>query len=234
MNRKPLVLIPLAALLAGGAYLWQHRGPADEATTLTLQGNIDIRQVELAFNGNGRIARLEVREGQKVEAGQQLGQLDATRLQLQLAQAEAQVAAQQQTLARYQAGSRPEEIRQAQALRDAAQASVADVEQLLQRQQHLVEQQFLPQQQLDSTRFALDKARAQLRASEESLRLARLGPRREDTAAVRASLGALEAAAASLRHELAETRLLAPSAGIIQNRILEVGDMASPAKPVYT
>lgn len=232
--RKFIPIIPLILLIAGGIYVWQTRHGDEGNRVLRLQGNVDIRQVELAFNASGRIASLNVREGEKVEAGQLLGQLDGERLKLALAQAEAQVAAQQQTLARYQSGSRPEEIRQARAQRDAAQAAMADAEHVLQRQESLVEKQFLSRQQLDTSRFSLDKARAQLQASEETLHLAQLGPRKEDTGTVRANLAALEAAAATIRRDLAETELHAPSAGIVQNRILEVGDMANPAKPVLT
>ena len=61
---------------------------------LTLYGNVDIREVDLAFNGNERIATMMVAEGEQVEAGQQLAQLDTQRLQAAAVRAEAQVLAQ--------------------------------------------------------------------------------------------------------------------------------------------
>lgn len=235
MQKKIVLPVILALALAAGGIAWKKRHEnRAEPHILALQGNVDIRQVELAFNGSGRVAAVLVREGERVEPGQVVARLDTERLRLALTQAEAQVAAQRQLVARHLAGSRPEEIRQAQAQRDAAQATLADVEQLYRRQEELLARNFISHQQLDTTRFALDKARAQWQASEQSLRLVQLGPRKEDTAAVRANLTAMEAAAAVLQHDLSEGELRAPSAGIIQNRILEVGDMATPAKPVLT
>lgn len=234
MKPKILLIIPVVAAAVAGTLMWNRHQVQAPRSELTLQGNVDIRQVELAFNASGRIAGISVREGDRVGAGQLLATLDTERLRLSLAQAEAQTGAQRQVAARYRAGSRPEEIRQAQALRDSAKVAVADAESLYRRQLDLVAQNFVSQQQADSARFALDKARQQLRATEESLRLAELGPRQEDVAAAQASLAASEAAAAVIRRDILEGELRAPADGIIENRILEPGDMASPAKPVLT
>jgi HlyD family secretion protein len=233
MNKK--IVIPIAAvaalLVAGFFWFDKDKTPTNE---LTLHGNVDIRQVELAFNANGRISGIEVREGDRVKAGQLLARLDTERLRLSLQQAEAQVAAQQQVVKRYEAGSRPEEIRQARAQREAARVSMDDADNFYRRQQSLVARNFISQQQADNARFALDKARAQWQAANETARLAELGPRREDTAAARATLNANEAATAQLRRDISEGELRAPSDGLIEKRILEVGDMASPQKSVFT
>lgn len=232
--RKKLILLVVFAALFVAALAWVRHNGQPAATALTLQGNVDIRQVELAFNASGRIAALPVREGERVRAGQLLGRLDTQRLGLGLEQAEAQATAQRQVLARYEAGSRPEEIRQARAQRDAARAGLGDAEHFQQRQESLAARGFVSPQQADSARFALDKARAQLQAADETLRLAELGPRKEDIAAARATLAAQNAAADLLRHDIAEGELHAPVDGIIENRILEIGDMASPQRPVFT
>lgn len=234
MNKKKIILpvAALAALIAAGLF-WFDNGK-ESSNEVTLHGNVDIRQVELAFNASGRISGLEAREGDRVEAGQLLARLDTERLRLSLQQAEAQAAAQQQVVKRHEAGSRPEEIRQAQAQRDAARVSMDDADNFYRRQQSLVAKNFISQQQADNARFALDKARAQWQAAKEAARLAEIGPRQEDIAAARATLAANEAAAAQLRRDIAEGELRAPSDGIIDKRILEVGDMASPQKSVFT
>jgi len=234
MKRKILLLIPVALAVAVAVIWWQRHADKAPETHLTLHGNVDIRQVELAFNGNGRIADIQVREGDRVKQGQVLATLDTARLQLSLKQAQAQVEAQRQVVARLQAGSRPEEIRQARAQRDGARAAVADAEAVYKRQQDLVAQNFVSQQQADTAKFALDKASEQLKATEESLRLAELGPRKEDIAAAKATLAVYEASVSVINRDIEEGVLLAPSDGIIENRILETGDMASPAKPVFT
>ncbi len=233
MNPKILLVIPVLVAVAAGVWWSRHRDAPIE-TELTLHGNVDIRQVELAFNANGRIAQVLAREGDRVKQGQLLAVLDTERLSRTQTQARAQVAVQQQIAARYQAGSRPEEIALARAQRDATRVAVADAQAVHQRQLDLVAQNFVSRQQADSARFALDKARAQLKSAEESLHLVELGPRQEDVAAARANLAASEAALTVIQRDLQEGELHAPSDGIIENRILEPGDMASPAKPVFT
>jgi HlyD family secretion protein len=234
MKPKILLVVPfVVAAVAGGLWWNKHKAQAPQ-TELTLHGNVDIRQVELAFNASGRIANILVREGDRVKQGQLLATLDTERLRLSLNQAEAQTGVQRQVVARYLAGSRPEEIRQAMAQRDAARVAVADAEAVYRRQLDLVAQNFVSKQQADSAKFALDKAREQLKGVEQALRLSELGPRKEDVAAAQAAQVVNEAAAALIRRDIQEGELHAPSDGVIENRILEPGDMASPAKPVLT
>ncbi|MDR3221929.1 MAG: efflux RND transporter periplasmic adaptor subunit [Candidatus Accumulibacter sp.] len=227
-----LVIVVIAAGAAGAFLHWREE--EEISGEITLHGNVDIRQVELAFNASGRILRIDAREGDVVKSGQLLARLDTERLRLALLQAEAQAAAQRETVKRLEAGSRPEEIRQAQAQRDAARITMNDAENFYRRQQSLVERNFISRQQADTARFARDKARAQWRAAGETARLIELGPRHEDIAAAQATLAAYEAAAAQLRRDIAEGELYAPSDGVIDQRILETGDMASPQKAVFT
>ncbi len=233
MNKR-LLAIP-AVLLAVGTAVWiGKRDHADSGGNLVLHGNVDIRQVELAFNASGRVDELLVHEGERVHKGQLLGRLDTTRLRLALNQAKALADAQRSQVAKLKAGSRPEEIKQAAAERDAAQAAAREARQIYERQLDLVAKHFISQQQADSARNTLDGAQERLKAAEEVYRLAVLGPRKEDVAAAEANLVAQDAAVAGLEHDIAEGELRAPAEGIIENRVLEPGDMASPQKTVFT
>jgi HlyD family secretion protein len=234
--RKPIVLVLLAVgagALAAGAW-WYTRGNPSAADVLVLHGNVDIRQVELAFNANGRVAQVLVHEGDRVRKGQLLATIDTERLASAVAEAKARVAAQREVVARLEAGSRPEEIRKARADAQAARVDVKNAELQYQRQQELAAKHYVSQQSVDNSRFGLDAAQARLKAIEETLRLAELGPRAEDKRGAKATLAANEAALAIAQRDLAEGALMAPSDGVIENRILEPGDMASPAKPALT
>lgn len=233
MNKK-LLALPVLVVAAGAALWWATRGPPGSANELVLHGNVDIRQVELTFNASGRIDQVLVREGDRVHKGQLLARLDTTRLKLALDQARAVADAQRAQVAKLRAGSRPDEIRQAAAERDAAQAAARDARQLYERQLDLVAKRFVSQQQADSAKNALDAALERLKAAQAAHRLAVLGPRQEDVAAAGASLAAQTAAVAGLEHDIAEGELHAPDAGIIANRVLEPGDMASPQKTALT
>src|SRR5688572_29772860 len=100
MKRTTLVgvLIIVTGLAAGLA--WWLTGREKTPRELALYGNIDLRQVQLSFNNSERIAAVLVQEGDRVQQGQILARLDTRRLEPQVAQAEAQVAAQRQVVQR--------------------------------------------------------------------------------------------------------------------------------------
>jgi HlyD family secretion protein len=227
------LIVILAGLAAGGWWWneWRHRPASD---TLVFHGNVDIREVQLAFNASDRIERILVREGDRVSAGQLLAVLDSRKLAHAVEQARATVAAQREIVARYVAGTRPEEIRKAQADVGAASADAVNAEQTNRRLSELVAQHFVAQQQADNAKAALDAAHARLKAAQETLRLAVAGPRKEDIAAAKATLAAYEATLEIAQRNLAEASLYAPADGVIENRVLEPGDMASPQRTVIT
>lgn len=230
------VLLLLIVLAGGGYAAWHYLldRPAVDPNVLTLYGNVDHRQVQLAFQDTGRVENLAVDEGDKVKAGQELARLDPVRYRASVARAEAEVAVRQQELGRLLAGSRPEEIAQARAAVADAHAGYMDAQRLYKRRQALYKTRSIPQQELDDIKARFDSARARWDKAKEALRLAVKGPREEDIAAARATLRAAEAARDLARHELDDTKLYAPNDGIIQQRVLEVGDMAFPQTPVYT
>jgi membrane fusion protein YbhG len=220
--------------IAAGFWSCQHRNHAAAADQLVLFGNIDIRQVQLAFNGNERIATLPAREGDHVQAGQLLGTLDTRRLEAGVDDRQAIADAQRQVVARLEAGNRPQEIRKAKADLEAAKADLENANLTYGRVSQLVTQSVDSRQRADDARAALDVAKARVAAAQETYELMVLGPRQEDIAAAKANLQSDEAALALARRDLADANLYAPTNGVIQDRILEPGDMASPQKPAFT
>lgn len=229
------LLVVLLVAAAGGAWWWwQTHVETTAADRLTLYGNVDIRQVDLAFNGSERITRMLVQEGDVVKKGQLLATLATQRLAARAAQAEAQVAAQSQMVARMEAGTRVEEINRARAEVEVAKAQERVAQRSFRRIRDLVRKNLASQQQADDAEAAADSAAARVKATEAALTLALAGPRKEDIAAAKSTLKAREAELVLARRELADASLYAPSPGVIRNRILEPGDMASPQKPVYS
>jgi HlyD family secretion protein len=180
---------------------------------------------------------MHVIEGDRVRAGELLAVLDKEPLQLRVAQAGAQLQAQQQVLRRLESGSRPEEVAQAQASVAAAKAQASSAVQQLDRLQAIsrnTNQRGVSREQLDVARANQQVAQAQLDNARKALELVVVGPRQEDIEQARAQLAAAEAELALARYELREADLKAPLDAVVRSRLLEPGDIASPQQPAYT
>jgi HlyD family secretion protein len=221
-------------IAAGSVWVWHTRRDIDENDRLVLYGTVDIRQVQLAFNNSERITTLLVQEGDRVHAGQLLATLDSRRFEASVADREAKEAAQREVVARLDAGNRPEEIRKAEADMQAAKADRDNAERTLKRAEALHTYDAVAQQNLDDARAAQEVAAARLASAMQTYNLMLLGPRKEDVAAAKATLKSYEAGLELAKQDLANAKLYAPSSGVIQARLLEPGDMASPQKPVFT
>jgi HlyD family secretion protein len=229
----PLVVVALLVLAALGYWLL---GRDDDTTHLVLQGNVDLRQVELPFNDSERIAEVLVEEGSTVKAGQVLARLDTGRLLPRVAQAEARAAAQREALRRLRNGARPEEVAQARAALAAAQAEAANATSQLQRLRSISDEsngRAISPQDLDAAMAASRMSEAQAESSRKALELTVAGPRVEDIDQAKAQLDAAEADLALLKRQLADAELIAPTDGVIRNRLMEPGELASPQRPVF-
>lgn len=234
--KKRLILLPVVIIITalGGYFWWQQSAQTVDNHSLELYGNIDIREARLAFNGSEHISRILVEEGDQVEKGQLLAELHPQLLQAQLDQAQAAEQAQRQLLAKLMAGSRPEEIRKAEAELQSARAQAESAQDSYQRVAELLNKHLASNQDEEQARTLAAAAAAQVKALQASLALIKAGARKEDIAAARAQLAAREAARKLAQQRLKDASLLAPAAGVIRTRILQPGDMAFPQTPVLT
>ncbi|MDP0928669.1 HlyD family efflux transporter periplasmic adaptor subunit [Paracoccus onubensis] len=232
--KKLIPVLVILVALAGGWYWWSQRSATGDGQ-LTLYGNVDIRQITLAFDGSGRISKLYVEEGDHVEKGQVVGLLDIRTLQLQADAQQATVEAQRQAVLKLRNGSRPEEIAQARAQLDSAGAmhelarqDLARVSQLRSSRSGATSQQSLEQAQAqaEATMAAVAEAQA-------ALDLVEAGARAEDVAQAEAQLRSAEAQLDLLRHQISQGELVAPEDAVIRSRLREPGDMVSASTPVF-
>lgn len=227
-----LILIAITGLLMGA---WHYLyGSNTGNRRLTLYGNIDIRQVSLSFHDPEHIVEMRVKEGDSVKKAQLLAVQDLARFQYALESAEAKTEAQRQVVARLETGSRPEDIRKARADVKAAEAAVVYAGKEYKRLKKLVKKKLTSVESVDRARSNLVSAREKVQALQEMLQLAVIGPRKEDIAEAKALLKANESGLKLAKKVLEDAHLYAPSNGIIQDRILEPGDMADNHTPVYT
>jgi len=216
MRRSFIIAAAAGAVALVIGFVWWRAHRAAGAGELVLHGNVDLRQVELAFNNSERIASVLVEEGNRVKKGQVLARLDTSRLEPQVAQAEAQaaaqrdvverlhhgsrpdeiaqsraqVSAQQHVVDKLHHGSRPEEIAQAKANVDSAQADLVNARRQYERYKVLTPKGAATQQDLDNAKAALDVAEAKLAVNQKAWELAEVGPRKEDIEEAEATLAA--------------------------------------------
>jgi len=231
--RVIVLVVVITAVIFGVRWKKSHENGGGDGN-LKLYGTIDIRDASLAFTEQERIDAVLVEEGDRVEAGQVLAHLKTDRLEAQIQEVNAKIAAQQEVVNRLKAGSRFQEIAQARAQVAAAKANVQNAEQNYQRIEKTFKAGASSDQALDDAKSRFEVAQANLKVAENALALVLEGPRKEDIAAAESGLEALKSGLSLLNVRLSEMTLTAPADGIVQSRILEPGEMASPVKPVLT
>lgn len=236
MSKAKRIGIFVVVLCAAAVGVWRFAASGGTAR-LVLYGNVDQRQVELAFIDAERVAEVLVEEGAVVEPGQVLARLETRRLRDRIAVLEAQVKSADAALTRLRNGTRPEEIDRAKASVEAAQAELAFAEQQYARYSGIWAKSrgvAVSQQDVEETRLRLNVAKAKLRQEEEGLRLAEIGPRWEDIAEAEARLLESRRNFEESQKRLEDAELKSPGVSVVRSRLLEPGDMASPGKGVFS
>lgn len=228
--KKQIIGVALAAAVAAGAYAYFD---SKDEGALTLYGNVDIRQVALAFNASERIDKMLVEEGDRVRKNDVLATLEAKPLELSIAVGKAQIEKQEAVVLRLHNGSRPEEIEQAAAQVRAAEADYDNALLNKNRMASLYVSHAVSKQELDNALTKYKAAAAALDNAREAYHLSEIGPRVEDIAEAEAALKSLRADLALKEYNLSQTKLVAPVDGVVRSRLQEPGDMTTPQKPVY-
>lgn len=229
-------IVVMVVIVAITAY-WAMNKDEDSVNELTLYGNVDIRQVSLAFEGSGRIKALNVQEGDRVQEGQVLAVLDTQALEIQAKQAQAQLVVQQQAVDEQDAGTRPEEIAQAKAQVVSVQAQLDKATKDLQRYQALFNStggKAISKQEIDGAQSNVNTAIASVKERQANLVLLEKGARKEDRTAAKAQVDVTKANLDLMQYKIAQSQLRSPVNAVVRARLQEVGDMTTAQKTVYT
>ncbi len=227
-----LLVIVILMIFSGGCIY--NKINKDE--NVVLYGNVDIRQIALAFNASERIDEMYKEEGDPVKKGDLLATLDSKSLKLQIEKNKAEIEAQENVVLRLKNGSRPEEISQKLAQLNAAEAEAKNAKIQLQRIQNAYNNsagRSISKQEKDDAESRVKITAAQVKEAYEGYQLANIGPREEDIAEAEAQLKTLNAELAIQEYLLSQTQLIAPSDAVVRSRLQEPGDMASPQRTTY-
>jgi HlyD family secretion protein len=168
-------IIPIMLLLAalGGAYWWASRPAAAASTPAALAGSgtIEAETVEVAAEQGGRVLALKAAEGDEVRQGQVLVELDKADLLARRGQLDAALATARSNLALDSAPARPEEVAEAQARLDQAEAALSGAKLAWQQAQDVVKDP----RELDAR---IAQAKAQVTEAERQVELAQVNQKR--------------------------------------------------------
>ena len=235
MNRRVIIIaVVVVGVIAGGVYYWKSRADHDPQAAFSMWGNVDVHQVELGFRVSGRVAKLNVDEGSRVEPGMVLAQLDPVPFQTDVAAATAQVAMAQAQFDKATRGYRTEEIAQAAAAVRQREADLANARVTDERLKGLFPQGAVTRQDMDDAEARMRESDAQLASAREQLALVTRGSRQEDIQMQEANLAASKANLDKARTALEDATLTAPSAGVVSVRAREVGAIVQAGQTIYT
>ena len=233
-----LAALASAALLACGV-----KPPADRVRAA---GQVEATDVQVAAQVGGRLLELRATEGDRVVAGQVIARLDTADAELALARARAerdQVDAQLRLL---RAGARIEDVRQADAQLataqsdvGAAEAELASAQADVERFDALLASNSGSRKQRDDAVTGRDVAKTRVQGAQDRVRAAReylaklrAGSRREDIEGARARVAAADAQIATWQKAIADATLAAPVAGIVTEKLADVGELVQPRAPL--
>ena len=199
-----------------------------------LQGETDATHVDIASKVSGRVDSIYVREGDMVRRGQLLATLDGAEIRARARQAQAARDAAQATRDRALHGYRSEEILSARGNYERAAAAEAIAETTFVRYDRLMSEGVISTQKRDEAEANYRSAREASSAARAQYDLVQSGTRPEDRAAAIAELRRAEGAVAEATSYVDDNTLRSSIDGQVTVKVVEQGELVSPGLPVLT
>lgn len=222
-----IVLLIIAGLIA--ALVWYATRPV---ATL-VQGEVDAPRVDVSARVPGRVVELGARLGDDVEKGALLLRLENTALATGLRTSQAALVVAERNEAAT-AATRPETIRAREAELAAAEADLRLAQEAASRDQALEQRGVRPQAAVEQSTRNLQAAERKVDAAEAQLDLARAGASSEERAVAAAQVDQARAALKQAEADIEELTVLAPQAGQVTGRMVELGENVGAGAPLFT
>jgi len=214
--RKFFKLLILMTLVALAAWLWVSHVPAREP----LSGTVEVDEVHVGPRFGGRIEKLPHQEGDELQAGDAIAELDAQELTARRALAAAQ-------LEEMEHGPRPSEIEAARQDWESLKAQLVFAQADAKRATGLLASRVLSSSEAEKTISTADALVKSAEAARNRYELLREGTRPERIAQARAQLADIDA-------QLKEMRIVAPGHSILEVLSVKVGDVLAANREVAT
>ncbi len=217
ISPRYLYLFSLSLLLLVGC----SRNGADHVV-----GTLEWDRIELVAEASEPIAQIAVKEGDLVQAGQLLVQLNTQRVQAQVDQAHAGRAQAAAVLAEFRHGTRPERLNEARARLAGAEKVLEARERELQRVETLYEKKLLSANNRDEAASARDGARAERDAAHAVLEALLHGSTKDQLNQAEQALARAEGQVRELEVVLDRLSIRAPVQGRVDALPYKIGERA--------
>lgn len=223
-----IVLVILVCIIAYGVWL------AAKPEPVVLQGQMDAQETDIAAKVPGRISRILVKEGENIEAGTQLIEMDSPEITAKIKQAKAAQEAAEAVARKAEHGARPQEIEMARAQWKRAQAAADLAETSYRRVQNLANEGLMSRQKRDEAYTNFIASREQAAAAKAQYDMAKTGARTEDKEAAEAQAKQVAAKVEEAEVAQNEANLKSPIKGQVADVMVEEGTILPQGVPVVT
>ena len=218
--RASFWVFPVLTIIAscGG----NHRG------TIHTSGHVEATDVRISAKIGGRLLDILVQEGDSVQAGQIVAQIDTIDTALELTRARAELARADAQVRLLEAGSRREDLARAAEEVARGEAELTAAQRDLTRLEELAARDAVTVKALDDARTrrdVMDRSVRALRAAQDRLTA---GARREEIQMAHAQRDAAGAMAETAAQRLQDATVRTPIAGVVTGRTAEPGEIVPP------
>ncbi len=222
MLRRLAVVVVLGA---GVAACMVACGSRRDPSLIETSGHVEATDVRVSTKVAGRLQHFTLEEGDRLAAGQEVGRIDEVDLRLALDAARADRRQADAELRLRRAGTRVEEIAEAEAQVTRAEADLEGAQIDLDRMQELMDSGTGSTKSRDEARTRRDVAASLLKAARDRLARLRAGSRVEEIDAARARLAGSDARIAQLEQQLKDAVIASPVAGVVTEKLVEQGEL---------
>ena len=234
MLKKAVLAALVIAILGVIAYGLFKSNQHSQPEMITLQGQMQMQQTSIAAKVPGRIAQIMVTEGDSVEIGQQLIEMDSPEINAKINQARAGKQMAQSQLDKAESGARPQEIAQAKAAWQANKAASDLAANTYERVNRLYQEGLMARQKRDEAYAQYLATQDQTEAARLQYDLALEGARSEDKSAASAQVAQVDAQLEEALVAKEEANLKSPIAGIVDDVIVNAGEVIGQGVPILS
>ncbi len=195
-------------------------------------GTLERHRIEVTANASEQILSMPVREGDRVQVGSLLAELDSGTQKTNRDALAANLRQAQGRLRELSNGSRPEELTAARARLAAAMADELQADREYERLREMSVRGLAAGSQLDLQQRQRDSASAAVSVAKAQLQLLERGTRVEQLEQARAAVKTAEAQLAQQEIQRARLRLLSPIEGTVESLPYRVGERPPLGAPV--